>query len=282
MARVKDAFFKAFKTVKHEITRLDRTCNNCRREIFGGDTFGERLFCRDCYNHLPFNNGYICAHCGRSTLEPVKFCDDCVTGYESVFEAARSPFYYAPPVDKFIRNLKYDHQAFYAEVFSGFMAKTLLEEFPTAEVITFSPMLIREKRKRGYNHAELLARRLAEKVGLSVSEVLAKSYKTENQVRLGRDKRLENLKGSIILFDDDFVRGKEVVFVDDVMTTGATAETCAEAMLKAGAKCVYVLTVSSVTDLQIARALGQEISSTRIKKIKRAARRNRKNSQPQK
>jgi len=269
---IKDWLLKAAREVKKEYTRVDRTCNNCFREIFGGEGIGESLFCPDCYAHLPFNGKSICAHCGRSTLEPVKFCDDC-TGIEWTYHSARSPFYYAMPVDKLIRAQKYGGRRYLAEVFSPFLAETFLKSFSEADALVFVPMTKKAIKKRGYNQSELLARQLSKRVGLPVLDVMEKKADTTRQAKLTRSERLMNLKGIFSVTDKAAVRDKRVVVVDDVLTTGATAESMAYSLKKAGAKCIYVLTVASVTDPKTAKLLGQELSYTLKKKEKDRLRR---------
>ncbi len=261
MGTVKDKLLKAFRAVKNEYTRVDLTCNNCGRENFGGESVGEKLFCPDCFAHLPFNRGNICAHCGRSAVDSVDICNDCA-GVEWEFEVARSIFSYSPPVDGLIRDLKYKNKRYLAEVFGVFLAEGFYKYFAGADVITFAPMTKKSLKTRKFNQAQLLAAYLSHNVGVPCEDLLEKTVHTERQARLGRNDRLVNLKGTMRVRKDRSVFGKTVLFVDDVLTTGATAQTAAAALKKAGAEWVFVLTVASVTDRQVARILGQELPSS--------------------
>ena len=235
MSNLKEKLLGAWKAVKKEYTRVDRTCNNCRREIFGGETLGEKYFCPDCNARFPYNDGFICLHCGRSAIENVKLCDDCA-GYEWSYDAARSPFYYAPPADKIIRDLKYDNRRFLAEVLAAFVAAELIGNFAEADVITFVPMTDGAKRKRRYNQSELIARHVSARTGIPAADVLEKVAETDRQAKLTRKERLNNLKGSIRSKNGALIEGKAVVLIDDVLTTGSTAEACSAALKKAGAE----------------------------------------------
>lgn len=265
---VKEFLIKIVKAVRNEYTRLDRTCNNCGKEIFGGKTPAEELFCTDCYAHLPFNNGNVCAHCGRSTVNPEQRCNDCA-GFETSFTIARSPFYYAPPIDNLIRMQKYDNCKYMARVFGVFLSEYYIKYFSDADVITFVPMTEGKKRGRGYNQAELLAQNLSVRTGTPYEELLVKEKDTERQATLNRADRLLNLKGTFKVRKGALIEGRTIVLVDDVLTTGATAEGVSSVLKKAGAKAVYVLTVASVTDLFVAKALGQERSSSSLKRAKK-------------
>ncbi len=95
-------------------------------------------------------------------------------------------------------------------------------------------------RNRGYNHAALLARGTARKTGLPVlSGVLRKTRETARQSELSRLYRLRNVRRAFEA--DEAVRGENVLLVDDVVTTGATAEACAAALKEKGARRVAVL-----------------------------------------
>ncbi|MBR2968222.1 MAG: ComF family protein [Clostridia bacterium] len=271
MGKIKDFIIRIIREVGREYTRIDRTCNACGRECFGGTGTGESLFCKDCYEHLPLNKGDICSRCGRSSVEPVVACESC-SGEELPFDLARSSFYYAPPIDGMIRNLKYDNRRYLARVLSPFMAETAMINFSDADVMTFIPMPDKAKKRRGYNQAELLAESVSEITGVAVVNALVKDVDTDRQARLNRSERKMNLKGAIKVRNKALVAGKRVIVVDDVMTTGATAETAAAALKKAGADKVYVLTAASVTDARTARLLGQERSVSAVRREKRNAR----------
>lgn len=251
-----------------DFTRVDRTCNVCGREIFNGDEFfqsekttakllpGEKYFCPDCFKLLPKNNGYICAHCGRSTIAPIAFCDEC-TGYEWALDEARSPFYYAPPADVLVKKEKYSNRRYVAEIFEPFLSAYLVKYFSDADFITFVPMTKKARKNRGYNQSELLAKRVSEKTNYPLLDVIEKTIPTQRQAKLNRTERLNNLKSSFKVRNKALVEKQRIVIIDDVITTGATGETIASELKKAGAEKVYLLTVCSVTERRTAKLLKQ-------------------------
>ena len=121
---------------------------------------------------------------------------------------------------------------FGADLAARFEAAGLAGRF---DVVVPVPVSADTLRKRGYNQSALLARALARQAGLPCAEkALKKSRPTTPQMRLDRQGRLENLKGAFAA-DAPRVKGKKVLLVDDIVTTGSTLEECAKTLLAAGA-----------------------------------------------
>lgn len=110
------------------------------------------------------------------------------------------------------------------------------------ELITYVPLTDRKLRERGFNQAKLLARYLAQEVDLPLVEALMKTRETQPQAELGRKERRTNLKDSFAPVRT--IHRDEVLLIDDVFTTGATATECSKALKHAGAKRVYVVTLA--------------------------------------
>lgn len=233
-----------FNGAKRKILRFlfpsDLTCNVCGREIFDG------YFCAECENTLPYNNGTICAHCGRLIFNPEERCFSC-NGRETWFNRARSVFVYEPPICHLITSLKYDGKRYLAEVFASLMETVYFSSFFNSEVIVYPPMSEERLKERGYNQAELLAKELSLRIGVPVADNAFKKVKeTARQATLDATRRRINLSGSFAIKDKTAIKGKRVLLIDDVMTTGATVETLSHLMIKHGALSIDVLTVASV------------------------------------
>jgi competence protein ComFC len=101
-------------------------------------------------------------------------------------------------------------------------------------------------KERGYNQAFLLARALAQHTNLSLEDILLKEKGYADQIGLSKEERLRNLKGAFKTKKDKVqaAKGKRIILVDDVFTTGATAKECSDILMRAGAKEVGVLVVA--------------------------------------
>ena len=229
---------KVIQKIASVVYPNDLTCNLCGREVFHKEDF-----CTDCQKEFTFIEGSFCSKCGRSNYNPVSECHDC-HGWE--VDLARSVFEYDGGAAKLIKGLKYDNKRYLAEIFAKYLSYKYVENFFVPDIITYIPMSGARKLKKGYDHAELLATELAKIVDNEVIALLYKKRETESQAGLNAEDRRKNLSGSFAVVDKALVKGKKILIVDDVLTTGATAGEAAKVLKKAGAKSVYLLTVASV------------------------------------
>ncbi len=216
------------------------TCQVCGKEIFDG-----KYFCDDCLKKLPYNDAAKCSHCGRKTVAPVEYCTTCSNTLVS-FDKGRSAFCYEKPINALIKKLKYNGKKYLAEVFAHYLSLVYFKSYFSCDLVTFVPMTEKAEKKRGFNQSELLATKFAKSVSLPVERTLIKVKETERQAKLNRKDRLKNLSDVFRVSDRKTVKDKTVLVVDDVSTTGATAEAVASKLKKAGAKQVFILTVASV------------------------------------
>jgi ComF family protein len=111
------------------------------------------------------------------------------------------------------------------------------------DLIVPAPISSKHRRKRGYNQAWLIAKELSGLCGVPCSDVLIRHGQTR-QVGADRQTRLKQLKGEIAARKPSAVKGRKVLIVDDVITTGATVSECARALRKAGVKSVNATVVA--------------------------------------
>ena len=233
---------KIVKFLKLNMFNLKWTCNCCEEEVFN-----DGYFCEDCEKRFVYILKDKCDHCGRLTSKPTLFCDDCI-GKNIEFDTARSVFEYQEPISSAIKAFKYGNKKYLAEVFASKMLNVFLSSFSNASVITFVPMTEVKKKQRGYNQAELLANELSRLTGIEVFELATKKRDTLSQASLTAKERKQNLK-STFKFNKKLIKDKNIVIVDDVLTTGSTADVLAKGFKEAGAKSVGVITVCSVSFL---------------------------------
>ena len=216
-------------------------CNACGKETFEGE-----FFCSDCIKTLPYVGKDICDRCGRALNAPASFCSTC-KGVLTSIDKSRSVFRYEAPISGLIRKAKYDNGRYILDYFSESLSALFKENFSDCDVICSVPMSEKRLKERKYNQSAILAESVAEKVGVPFIDCMVKTKETERQATLKRSERLKNLIGSFKVSDRKAVRGKSVVVIDDVTTTGATGEAVAAKLKKAGAIRVYLLTVASVS-----------------------------------
>lgn len=114
------------------------------------------------------------------------------------------------------------------------------------DIVVPVPLHRRRRRQRGYDQAHLLARAIGAAAALPLAPALVKVRDRPPQSSLGLSGRRRNAAGAYRARRQPPLGGKRVILVDDVFTTGATAEACARVLLRAGARSVDVLTVARV------------------------------------
>ena len=157
-----------------------------------------------------------------------------------------SALWYEGRVADGIVRYKFRHAKRHSAIFGLLMAQALDEvcrEMP--DVVVWVPLSAQHLRRRGYDQAELLARRVAELKGLPVAGALVKRRNTRTQSHLhGAKARAKNVAGAYACRGEADVRGLRVLLVDDVFTTGATLSQCAQCLRQAGARSVVGITLA--------------------------------------
>ena len=155
-------------------------------------------------------------------------------------------WYYKENVRLSILRYKFSGRRSYAAAYGRLLAMKLLEEgWDTPDVLTWIPISRQRKWKRGYDQVELFGKVLAEELGLELVSTLKKIRNTQPQSTMGSvAHRKANILGAFIVTDPELIRGKQVLLLDDILTTGATASECARMLLTAGAKEVKLATLA--------------------------------------
>ncbi|OHB76396.1 MAG: hypothetical protein A2Z34_08570 [Planctomycetes bacterium RBG_16_59_8] len=169
-------------------------------------------------------------------------CRACL-GKHFHFTRAVAAGRYIGALRELVLRLKYRGEKAIGNDLAGLIAERLAAEWfmGTVDIVLPVPMKWWRVLQRRYNQSELLAEAVAARFGVPYrNNVLRKVRQTQQQERLGRRGRLANLRGAFGVKRPSAVNEKRVLIVDDVMTTGATASECAHALLKAGARKVYV------------------------------------------
>ena len=209
--------------------------------------------CPECFNSINFISAPYCHRCGRPFVKEsgLKFaaqqcCGSCLQKKKFLFVMQRSAFIY----DNFSKNLildfKFRDKTVSAETLANmlFMAGAdIWRENPDLII----PVPIHRKRllKRRYNQSSLLVGYLSERTKVKADyDTLIREQNTVPQVMLSSSARRKNLRHAFAVKYPQKSKGKKIVLVDDVETTGSTLNECAKVLLKAGAKEVYSVTLA--------------------------------------
>lgn len=214
-------------------------CIVCDAELGADNRYG---LCETC--RLPYNETY-CSICGRQVPAQNIVCDEC-KDETYAFTAARASFIYCDAAATLVHKLKYRDARYLAPVMAEFMVDTFYETDWQVDAVTFVPLHIKRRRERGYNQSELLAQEVAARIGRECKPLLKKTVHTSHMVGLNKAQRKERIHGSFVLAEEANCTDKSVLLIDDVLTTGATANECARVLKEAKCGVVYVLTFASV------------------------------------
>ena len=153
---------------------------------------------------------------------------------------------YEGDVRRSIHRYKFGGARHYAEVYGRLLAMRIHRDLPGADVLTWVPVSRRRKRERGYDQVELLADAISSELGLQKKALLEKFR--DNRANSGLKtpaERRANVLGVYKVPEGAEIRGKRVLLLDDIVTTGATASECARVLLTAGAREVIFAAVAA-------------------------------------
>lgn len=210
--------------------------------------------CETCLQSIQVIREPVCQVCGRPNIfapclaAGPAVCRLCRAGFFS-FQRARSYAVYSDVVVSAIQLLKYEEVTRLGEFFGAKLAEMALQDNEnfTADVVVPVPLHADRQKERGYNQAEMIARPVARRLGIELgSYLLVRKLPRPPQLLLTRAERWQSVRGAYALREGIRVDNRRVLLVDDVMTTGATLESCSRALKNAGAVKVTALTVARV------------------------------------
>ena len=230
---------------------------DCRNPTDGFDDELAEFICPDCRRQFRQTPPPICTLCGRFFDSPHGVDHVCGRCFKEPFDfdEARSAGVYDHALKALICSYKYQGRVELAAPLARLLWHTLLRhwDLETIDGIIPVPLHGRRLRQRGFNQAELMLRRwpeLARRHGLNLKKetlitgVLIRHRHTRPQTGLDRRQRAANLHRAFRLTDPGAIQGRRLLLVDDVLTTGATANACARALSRADAASVQVLTLA--------------------------------------
>ncbi len=200
---------------------------------------GERSLdlCAGCLSDLPQNEP-ACATCALPLPHASDACGVCLRR-PPAFAAAFAAYRYAYPLDGLIQRLKFGGDLAAGRVLATLLARSLPQDWPAMDVLVPLPLARGRLRARGGNQTHELARALPWPMD---RYALRRVRETEAQTHLDAAERKANVRNAFLA--DARVKGRAVVLLDDVITTGATVRSAARALRRAGAREVRVLAVA--------------------------------------
>ena len=203
-----------------------------------------RLICPACLKQLSFVSSPACMKCGKEIgSRDQEYCTDCIRRKKS-FTRGFALLNYDSRAAVSMAAVKYHNKREYLDFYARAAALRFEKQFRQAGIQVIVPVPVHASRlkTRGFNQAAVLAEKLSAELGIPWEELLIRVKKTDPQKSLGSAEPLKNLRGA---FEAEQEAGKweRVLLVDDIYTTGSTAEICSRALLKTGVKQVFVFAV---------------------------------------
>jgi ComF family protein len=219
-------------------------CIGCRA------TVGEPGFCAACWSDISFLDGPACTCCGLPfpvDLEGENFCANCLA-QPPAFDSARAILAYDEKSRGAILALKHADRLDLVPGFARWLARVGRGQLSQCDLIVPVPLHPWRLWRRRYNQAAELARRLAADWNLAADPLaLARSRATPSQGAMPSAKaRRRNVQRAFTVPDPARIKGRRILLVDDVVTTGATVQSCARTLKRAGAHSVHVLALARV------------------------------------
>jgi len=253
---IPDRLRGAFQACRHASLQVSRAfldialptlCIACRDPVDGPGV------CASCWAKLSFIGPPYCPRLG------IPFVYDPGPGLLSMEAIANPPAYgraraavrYDDVARKLVHALKYQDGTDLAPTMGRWMARAGQELLSDADLLVPVPLHWRRGWSRRYNQSVLLARAIERQSGVRLAlGVLRRTRQTAQQIGLSRPQRASNVQGSFAIGPDrrHEILGRHIVLVDDVLTSGATVEACARALLRGGAREVDVLVFARVVE----------------------------------
>lgn len=210
--------------------------------------------CPVCINDINFITDPKCEYCGypfefktdNKFSVKLSICAKCLNN-KPKFDKALSVVHYNDASKKIILPFKHADKTNYAKIMGNMMANTIAPFVAKMDFIIPVPIHLKRMIKRKYNQSALLASHISKRLDIPVLyNVLVRSHFKYSQGKLSFDDRKANVLNAFDIKNPYKIKGKNILLVDDVMTTGATLNECARILKNFDARRVYVITFARV------------------------------------
>jgi competence protein ComFC len=210
-------------------------CCNCDRRGF--------VLCDACFAEIEPLHGHLCKKCGYPLLGKGNLCEDC-RFTPLPYTQMRSWASYSGVVQEAIHSLKYKRNLAMGRTLTQPLVEIVKQSGWKIDLVVPIPLSRSRLRSRGYNQAALISRTLAAQLDIQHSSTTVKRIRnTSTQIEMDVNKRFTNLLDAFYA-NPATLKKRNILIIDDVITTGATMQNCSNALLKAGAENIYCLSVA--------------------------------------
>jgi ComF family protein len=221
------------------------TCFFCETH---DEEINDRYICHDCEKTMKKIVPPLCIKCSKpiDMNAPEELCSDC-RKHDHSFEMSRSVYAYEGIVKKGIYMFKYYNKPYFYRFFGRCLVDCMKRtDYCRFDLVVPVPLHRSKLRIRGYNQSELLAKYISKNTDVPYVDVLKRIKNTPKQSQVTKEERRKNLKDAFDIKSgkNESLTRKTVLLVDDVYTTGSTADECSKTLLKNGASKVYVITIA--------------------------------------
>lgn len=225
-----------------------KICLICKKKITTNSI--DELVCPACWGKIKKNVPPFCRRCGRQLKDnklSKNICPDCIKR-QLHFDRAFSPCLYDGVIKELIHEFKYKGKDYLGFTLSRLMIEFIKEyELPMRLIDWIVPVPLHQTklREREFNQAQVLSSYIASEFNKNLlHNNLIRHRQTKAQADLEGNERLINVKGSFSVQNMETIKGKNILLIDDVFTTGATSSEAACALKNVGANIVFVLTLA--------------------------------------
>ena len=215
------------------------------KRCIGCGKFGSFL-CYNCAKDIKVLKTSVCPNCGKITKYN-QYCSACKSKNKLKISGLYiAAVYDEGPIKELIHHFKYSGLLEISPILGELLCQKYLQnKLPNGDLIVVPvPLHKKREKQRGFNQAEVLARYFSEQLSLKGGLALERIINTQTQINLAKKDRIKNLINAFVCVDQELIKNKTVILIDDVTTTGTTLNECAKVLREAGAKKVYGLVVA--------------------------------------
>lgn len=213
------------------------SCIVCDDEISGENQYG---LCDKCFKKLEFIGDKCCIRCGKPSDNEAKYCLLC-QNETRYFDMARSAVKYKGDIQRLILEYKFHNKRYLGKYLAKFIEHVVEEYNIKYDIVVPIPLSKAREKERKYNQVTEMLRHTK----LSpVVDALTKTRDNERQSLMAGKERRDNVHGVYAVTDKAAVKGKRILLVDDIITTGATVNEASRVLMVAGAKSVTAISVA--------------------------------------